>query len=155
MTLVLLPLAAHAEPDSASHAEACPWLRPTPCPPERAADMLTLLADDYLTTQVFLDFGRLFRPGRARPGLTERIFLVDLERHTRFLGASLARIGAAFAAAGGQGPLFLLTDDGALLLHRTTRFAIAALCPTGRALPPPPRADSARFAHSHRSLAPH
>jgi hypothetical protein len=152
MTLVLLPLAADAEPDPAHYAEASPWLRPAPCPPARAADMLALLADDYLTTQVFLDFGRLFRPGRARPGLTERIFLVDLERHTRFLPASLARIGAAFAAAGGVGPLFLLTGDGALLLHRATRFAIATLCTAGGGRPAP---DSAQSCHPRRSFASH
>src|SRR5579883_1321118 len=99
MPLVLLSPVASASTVGAA-------TQPAPCSPECAARMIELLARDYLTLQVFLDLGRLFRPGRARSGLHEQFLLADLERHTRFLSASLERIAAAFAEAGGRGALF-------------------------------------------------
>ena len=135
LTLVPVPDADRAPDDGRREAEHPPAWRLAACSPERAADMLALLADDYLTTQVFLDFGRLFRPGRSRFGALERILLADLERHTRFLPASLERIAAAFTAAGGRGPLFVLSGGDALLLHPLTRLAVATICRAARAAP--------------------
>jgi hypothetical protein len=123
MALVLLPVstktATTADGDTGALAA---------CPVALAADMLDRLDGDYLTTQVFLDFGRLFRPGRAQAGAAQRILLADLERHTRFLAASLERIDAAYRVVGGRGALFVPTGDGALLLHEVTRMSIASVC---------------------------
>jgi hypothetical protein len=136
MTLHLLPTITSAQPGPEAWSRDEPiGLRPAACSPDLAQEILARLAGDYLTSQVFLDFGRLFRPGRACSGPFERILLVDLERHTRFLHRSLELIAAAFADAGGQGSLFALTGDGALLLHPLTRASIAMICREARTAP--------------------
>ena len=99
-----------------------------PISPRMAADMLARITGEYLTTQVFLDFGRLFRPGLPRRE-HHRIALSDLERHTRLLGASLERIAAAFDESGGDDrALFRMTGEGFLLVHTATCESVAALC---------------------------
>jgi hypothetical protein len=125
MALVLLPVSTEIAAAPIARDETGTLAA---CTPSLATAVLDRLAGDYLTTQVFLDFGRLFRPGRGQPGVAQRILLADLERHTRFLATSLERISAAYQAAGGRGALFVPTGDGALLVHAVTRLSIASVC---------------------------
>ncbi len=134
MALALLPVRFDAP------RPAAPWAGCdrgddglAPCSSAIAGEILARIEGDYLTTQVFLDFGRLFRPGLHRRAYTP-IALTDLARHTRLLGVSLDRIATAFdEASEDERPLFRLAADGFLLLHTATCESIALLCRARRA----------------------
>lgn len=134
MALALLPIRPDA-PRSATpwigfeHGDAglAPWSL-APCSLAIAGDILASIEGDYLTTQVFLDFGRLFRPGLPRRPHTS-IALADLARHTRLLGVSLERIAAIFEETSSDDrALFHLAADGSVMLHTATCESVALLC---------------------------
>lgn len=102
--------------------------------PEEAAAMLDRIRSDFLSTQVFFEFGREPSAAAQLPPHLHRVAIPDILRHTQIgdvqhLAACLDAITAAFRAVRGDpdAALFAFDQGGGCYVHVATRQSIQAV----------------------------
>ncbi len=102
--------------------------------PEEAAALLDRIRGDFLTTQVFFEFGRDPVGTAQVPPNLHRVAIPDILRHTQIgdvqhFAACLDAITATFRALRGDpdAALFAFDQGGGCYVHATTRQSIHAV----------------------------